>query len=764
MSAPRVRKSGFWGRMCAAHKLALAVCLSLGCALLFHSRARVSENILSMVPSSVRKPVELFEHSPLGQKLIVAVHCADEDTARDTALTLRAELAARHLIRPLFTPPPDFARVLWRGIAPRFSAADAARAETFLTPQETQKSLAAHYENLLALESPFFKNVVALDPFNLLRLMTDKLRALGEGTGLEFQDGLLASADGKTQIALYDAAGKSTDFNTARQMAAFFGDFQQTLPAGTRVFFLGALRYTLENVETIKRDLGVISVLALVCLGAVFGLLLRRKSALLIYALPLLVLPPAALVTALCFGEISGITLGFGSVVAGLSVDYAVYVFFALQSPQGGAAEILPQLRKHLWCNFMTSALCFAALFCSSVEVFRQIAVFSLSALALALFCALKIFPAFWEHTPALRPCGLPLRVCPLPRRWAALAAAVVLLWGVWGVKHTQFSRDMNELNSTSPAFKAEKQIAADALGAAADKQALLFVLGATSEEALMRSEILSTKTPVPLAVSALFVSARGQEQNRKRWAGFWNTNRRHYARLLLEEYAPQAGFKPEAFAPFFEEISAGAPAEDNLDLSVFYNPVLEINGAYAVMHRVQDAPEYHRLADDKNVFFFSQRALQERLMRAVKEQALQIVVLAFLFNLAAVWLVFRRLKDALLCFVPVVLGACVTFGCFALFEVRVNLFVLVFLPLLMGLGIDYGIFQVIKYNRGADATFYPPRALITAGLSTLAGFGVLAAAKHEVLFMMGFSSFTGISAAVCAALFILPAFLERGT
>ena len=111
----------------------------------------------------------------------------------------------------------------------------------------------------------------------------------------------------------------------------------------------------------------------------------------------------------------------------------------------------------------------------------------------------------------------------------------------------------------------------------------------------------------------------------------------------------------------------------------------------------------------------------------------------------------------------PVVLGACVTFGCFALFKVQVNLFVLVFLPLLMGLGIDYGIFQVIKYNRGAAQALYPPRALITAGLSTLAGFGVLAAAKHGVLFMMGCSSFTGISAAVCAALFILPAFSERG-
>ena len=747
------------GKFCAAHSLLLTVCFSLLCGALFYSRARVSENILSMIPADVRKPVALFEHSPLGQKLFVVVHAKDEDSARDTALTLRAELAKQHLIRPLFTLSPDFARVLWRGIPARFSQADAARAETFLTPEETQKTLAAHYERLLSFESPFFKQIIPYDPFNFLRLMTDKLAALGEDTGVAFQDGLLASADGKTQIAMYDVAGPSTDFKTARDMSAFFAHFQQSLPAGAQAFFLGALRYTWENVRIIQRDLAVISVLAMLGLGAVFFLLLRHKSALLIYALPLLVLPPAALVTALCFGEISGITLGFGSVVAGLSVDYAVYVFFALQGTQISAEQTLAQLKKHLLCNFMTSALCFCALFCSSVEVFRQIAVFSLAALSMALGCALKIFPAYWKNAGTAPSGGTLHAVSALPRRSAVAVAVLLLVWGVWGVLHTPFSRSVEELNSTSSAFKKEKQIFTDALGVAAENQALLFVLGHTREEAFMRSEILSAKLPAPLAVSGLFVSARGQEQNRKRWADFWNTNRRHYAQLLLEEYAPQTGFKPEAFSAFFDEITA--PAADTLDLAVFYNPLAEVDGAYALVHRVPDEPAYRAAADEQNVFFVSARALQTRLTEAVAAEAARIVVLALLFNLAAVWLVFRRLKDALLSFVPVVLGAGVTFGCFALFQVQVNLFVLVFLPLLMGLGIDYGIFQVIKYKQGAP-NLYPPRALVTAGLSTLAGFGVLIAAKHEVLFMMGFSSFTGISAAVCASLFILPAFLEN--
>ena len=81
-----------------------------------------------------------------------------------------------------------------------------------------------------------------------------------------------------------------------------------------------------------------------------------------------------------------------------------------------------------------------------------------------------------------------------------------------------------------------------------------------------------------------------------------------------------------------------------------------------------------------------------------------------------------------------------------------------------MGLGIDYGIFQIMK-ERSAGGAFqnaYPPAALAAAALSTLAGFGVLALAKHGVLFIMGLSSFLGVGGALLAAYFILPVFLER--
>ena len=64
--------------------------------------------------------------------------------------------------------------------------------------------------------------------------------------------------------------------------------------------------------------------------------------------------------------------------------------------------------------------------------------------------------------------------------------------------------------------------------------------------------------------------------------------------------------------------------------------------------------------------------------------------------------------------------------------------------------------------SRSQVKLLYPTQALLAAGLSTLAGFGVLVLAKHTVLFMMGICALLGIGGAIFAALWILPAFKER--
>ncbi|MGN1057942.1 MAG: hypothetical protein ACI4Q7_01120, partial [Candidatus Avelusimicrobium sp.] len=473
------------------------------------------------------------------------------------------------------------------------------------------------------------------------------------------------------------------------------------------------------------------------------------------------ILPPAALVTYAVFGEISGITLGFGSVVAGLSADYSIYLFFALQKGQRSAQETVRLLKKHLLCNFMTSALCFAALFCSSIELFKQIAVFSVTGLTCALFLALYVFPPFWTNKDEA--VSVPVfPVSPLPKKWAVGAACAALVFGTWGVTHTNFSGDIEDLNSTSAAFKTQKAVFDEAFSQAANDNALVFVKGSSLDNALENNEHASAFFPAPLAAGGVIPSAKQRAENAERWKAFWTANRTQYARLLIEEESAKLGLNPSAFAPFWQQLKN--PAPDAFDFTQIYNPAVQLsNGAFAVVNVVPNTAEYEASAKRAGAVFVSGAGLKKELLSGVRGEAVKIVFLSLALNLLAVFLVLKNLRETLLCFIPVVLAGGFTFGCFWAFGVKVNLFVLVFLPLLTGLGIDYGIFQVMKFrSAGEERVIYPPAALWTAALSTLAGFGVLAFARHGVLFIMGLSSFLGICGAILAAQFVLPALLEN--
>ncbi len=723
----------------------------------------IEENMLALVPQSIKRQVQLFERSPLSQKLIVIVTSPSAIQTTQISQDVQEKLTQTGLIKPLVQPTENVVQDMLAALPARFSAQAQQIAERKLSAASIAAQLTDYYEKLFSFQSIFVSDLMAQDPFYLTEILFDKWAAIGNKGPNTYENGLLTNQEGTMQAGLYDTKDTVADLRAANRLQKFFTEYQLSLPNGVRAFFMGGLRYTLENATLIKRDLGIITLAGLTGLSGIFLWFFRTRRALLIYVLPLLVLPPAAWATQLIFGHISGITLGFGSVVAGLSVDYAIYVYFALQQTKTDEIKTLAQIRKHLGCNFLTSALCFVALFFSSVEVFKQIAVFALIALSLALWISLRIFPLYFSKQIAPKGKTVSLPVKPFTLRTACWVSILLLVFGIWGMTHVSFSQGLDSLNSTSTDFKKDKQVIDELFSS--DHNALLFALGSTKDEALTNNERLSDRLPHPLPASELFVSHQTQLQNEERWQEFWNASRRNYARLLLQEEAQKKGFKSNSFLPFWQWLEQTTTKTSNIDFSAWYNPVLMLSkDLYAIVNIVPNAPLYAKIANGNETVFVSASQLQKDLVQGVKKEALWVVCLALLFNWIAVWIVFKNFKETLLCFVPVVLGGSVLFGCLALFDVQVNLFGLIFLPLLVGLGIDYAIFQLMKFHSQKASTnlLYPTQALLAAGLSTLAGFGVLVLAKHTVLFMMGLCALLGIGGAIWTALWILPAFKEQ--
>jgi hopanoid biosynthesis associated RND transporter like protein HpnN len=124
------------------------------------------------------------------------------------------------------------------------------------------------------------------------------------------------------------------------------------------------------------------------------------------------------------------------------------------------------------------------------------------------------------------------------------------------------------------------------------------------------------------------------------------------------------------------------------------------------------------------------------------------------------------RVRDALLALVPLGLGALWTIGAMRLAGLSFNLANVWALPLIVGAAAEYGLNVTLRYREGAGVGRAAlPASIVMAvllnGLTTMAGFGSLMAARHQGIFGLGLLLTTGAAASLGASLVVLPVLLR---
>ena len=116
--------------------------------------------------------------------------------------------------------------------------------------------------------------------------------------------------------------------------------------------------------------------------------------------------------------------------------------------------------------------------------------------------------------------------------------------------------------------------------------------------------------------------------------------------------------------------------------------------------------------------------------------------IMAILFVLVILALVFRSIKEIILVVLPLVLAGLLLLGCTVLFKVPFNFANVIVLPLLLGLGIDSAIHYVLraKEEHGRRNIIFTttPRAIILSSLTTIGSFGTLWLSPHNGISSMG--------------------------
>jgi hopanoid biosynthesis associated RND transporter like protein HpnN len=154
---------------------------------------------------------------------------------------------------------------------------------------------------------------------------------------------------------------------------------------------------------------------------------------------------------------------------------------------------------------------------------------------------------------------------------------------------------------------------------------------------------------------------------------------------------------------------------------------------------------------------------------RLMERGYLQGTAYAFILVGALTFLMIRRLREAALSLVPLVLGFVWTIGLMHLFGLKFNLANVWGLPLIIGTSAEFGLNVVMRYMEGrthggplvARSTVM---AVALNGLTTMVGFGSLMIATHQGIFGLGLLLTIGSACGLVASLVVLPVLLRLVT
>lgn len=310
------------------------------------------------------------------------------------------------------------------------------------------------------------------------------------------------SAPRAVMLATTHASGSDLDA-VAKAIAQVRGAFDAAMQglSGDRphLQMTGAPIFSVESRDQIKSEATHLAVVGGIVMGALLLLAFASPRALVVAFLPVAtgVVWGTATVS-LVFGNVHGLTLGFGSTLIGETVDYAIYYLIQAR----GAAT--PGTGWRRWrdihwptvrLGLLTSVCGFAALVFSGFPGLAQLGVFSLAGLIAAALVARFVLPilapdgatGMGMRAQMARVAGVGVRA--LPRlRWAlaglGVAALALVVWqggDLWRAN----------LSAMSPVPQAAQKLDAELRSdiGASDGGTLIVIQGADVQSALRTTE-----------------------------------------------------------------------------------------------------------------------------------------------------------------------------------------------------------------------------------------------------------------------------------
>jgi uncharacterized protein len=755
----------------------------------FASRISFEEDITRLIPKSERtdETTKVLTQLNFADKITVIINAkkgaAPEDLAQTATALLDSLQSCNEYIKAIQGKVGDeniqeTFDLVYNNLPLFLEDKDYEQIAQKLGNDSIANTVSANYRSILSPSGIVTKEYILQDPFGMSFIALKKLQQLGMGDEFTLQDGFIITKD-KQQLLLF-ISPKLPSSETAKntlfvEKLNSIKDNINSKFGKTELEYFGSTIIAVANATQIKSDIRITGLIAIGTLMLIFMVYYRK------FVIPLIILLPSVFgvvfaVALLYFlkGTISAISLGIGSILLGVTIDYSLHILTHYKH-NSDVRILYKDITKPLIMSSSTTAIAFVCLLFVRSEALQDLGLFAAISVMVTAIFSLLIIPHLYkpnnsephEKTVIDKLAGLSFH----NNRPMLIFSVFVVIASCFFFNKVVFNNDLAQLNFMPPdQKKAEKSL--EKATSLTSKSIYLASYGASVEEVLQNNSDLAkeltkdrsdNKLLTYSSIGGIVLSQKEQQQKIDKWNSFWAAERKKQVEASLISAGNEFGFKPTAYQPFYDLLDKQfkpISLQDYLNVKTLMLEefISEKEGFYTIstlvkVDKKQRDPLVKELSAKSNLLVIDRQQMNETFLGDLKTDFTSLVNYSFIAVIFILFVFFRRAELVLISCIPIVVTGMVTAGIMGMFNIQLNIFSTIVCTLVFGHGVDFTIFMTSalqkEYTFGRNEMETYRVSILLAVLTTVLGIGALVFAGHPALISISSVSLIGVMAAL---------------
>ncbi|WP_282031699.1 MMPL family transporter [Winogradskyella eximia] len=642
-----------------------------------------------------------------------------------------------------------------------------------------------NYKTLISPSGLIAKDFILKDPLGLSFIALKKLQELSFGDDFTLQNGFLVSKDHKHILLFITPAleANETSENTlfvknlydvnAKLNASFKGSVSSEYFGGTLI--------AVANANQIKSDIQLTISIALTILLLIFIVFYRKLTVPIILFVPTIFGGLIAIAILFLIREkISAISLGIGSILLGVTLDYSLHILTHIRS-NNNVKDLYKEIAKPILMSSSTTALAFLCLLFINSQALQDLGIFAAISVTGASFFALLFIPQVYnEQSKKVQKKTVLDKVASYnihKNKWVVIALFVFFIGSLFTYNNVIFNKDLSQMNYLPDDIKTA-ELRLDKLINSTSKSIYIAAYGNSEESTLEVNDRILEKLEKLKAENKLinyssigtFVhSKKQQSQQIEQWNSFWDTNTIQNTKQNIIESGTALGFKPTTFNAFYALLNTTfkpIEIEDYKNINTFsvddYIATKDNYTTITTLVKVEDGDAViDTFSNEAQTLVIDRKQMNETFLGNLKTDFNSLIGYSLVVVIILLLLFYKSLSLTLVTGIPICLTWLLTVGIMGLFHLEFNIFNIIISTFIFGLGIDYSIFitngLLHEYATGEKSLATHKTSILLSVITTILGVGVLIFAKHPALYSISVVCLIGILSAVIIAFTIQP-------